>query len=422
MKLYKQLMVAGLVIAATSGCSQKELPVTDTTPAVVNKNEDGTLVPEDDAKLVLWIDNKGYAEAIVAGFNEIYPDVEVQIVEVMDTETTQKIELEGPAGNGADVFTLPHDQFAKSYNSGILLPLDEDIAQGLEQTIMPNALSIVQTDTGTYGVPIITEALAIFYNKDLVEEPATSFEEIFEFAETFNDPLNNQFAFAMNVANAYNAYAFLTPYGFELFGPDGTDVDNPGFDTDAFEQGLEFIAELNTILPVKSLDLAGEFIGEQFKAGKIAYVLDGPWQLETYKQAGLNLGVMTIPTIDGNVPTPFAGVKNVHVSAYTDYPNASMLLAQYMGSEEAANILYETVYKLPALADASVVDGLAEDELLSVFLEQFETAFPMPSVNRISYYWSIGEKAISLVFDGQVTPAEARAAAVTEWNSLVASE
>ncbi len=442
MKILKRLALASLVVTTSIvgvACGNKELPAetAPATPPAQTSNNDTVeletpsntvsvpeeLTPEEGAKLLFWIDNENYGNAIVEGFNKIYPDVEIEVVEVSDVDNVVKMELDGPAGYGADVFILAHDNFARALDSGILFPLYDEVAQNLEDVISQNALDTVTVGNEMYGVPVIVEAVSMFYNKNIVgENPATTFEEIFEFAETFNDPVTNQYAFATNISNAYYAYAFLTPYGFEIFGPDGTDADNPGFDSDAFERGLEVIQSFNTILPVKSLDLQEEFITEQFKADKIAYIVDGPWRIEGYMEAGTNFGIMKIPTIEGNTPTPFAGIKNAHVSMYTDYPDAAMLFAEYLGSIEGANILYNTVYKIPAIADASLVDGLADDEHLSKFLEQFQDAFPMPSINRMSYFWTVAEKAIGIVFDGQVTPAEARTSAVTEWNSLVASE
>ncbi|MDU4974153.1 MAG: maltose ABC transporter substrate-binding protein, partial [Hungatella hathewayi] len=141
-----------------------------------------------------------------------------------------------------------------------------------------------------------------------------------------------------------------------------------------------------------------------------------------FRNAGVNFGVMTMPTLNGRTPTPFAGLKVAHVSAYPDYPHAAMLLAEYMASEPGAIILYDTNYKTTALKDISAVPELLEDRDLSVFSRQFETAFPVPNIDRMDYYYSISEKALALVFDGQLEPAEAAKKAMEEWNSLVASE
>ena len=226
----------------------------------------------------------------------------------------------------------------------------------------------------------------------------------------------------MSTADAYAAFGFLSAFGFELFGEDGMDPDAPGFDTPAYVEGLTFMASLREILPVQSADLTGDFINELFKQGKAAYILGGPWNIKNFEESGVNFGVMTIPTIGGKTPIPFAGLKVAHVSAYTDYPNASMLLTEFMASAEGAKILYDTNYKATALADVSKIPGLSEDEYLSVFAAQFAQAFPVPNQERISYYYSIGQKSLSLVYDGQLSPEEAAVKAMEEWDSLVASE
>ena len=427
MKMIKKLSALSLVAAVAVGCvgcGKKEIPVdvSQPTDAATSVSEEGALQPEEGAQLLVWIDNDEYGKKLAEGFNKKYPDIKVTVEKKASIDAASKIELDGPAGTGGDVFMLPHDHVVGAIDSGIVLPIDKTIVDELEKTVMPNALKTVQYEGATYGVPVAVESVGIFYNKDLVEKPAKTFEEIFEFAKTFNDPANNKFAFGIDVANAYKCYSFLTPYGFELFGKDGTDVDNPGFDSQAFLDGLKFVKSLHEILPVQSRDLAGETVGDQFIQGNIAYMLEGPWKMEDLKKAGMNFGIMTIPTIDGKTPTPFAGVQNLHVSAYTKYPNASQLFVEFAGSQEGANILYQTVNKAPALKDINLVEGLAQDEVLSVFVDQFKNAFPMPSHPRTSYYWSIGEKVISLVFDGQVAAEEAQKTAVEEWKALLASE
>lgn len=410
-----------LVVAATSlltvGCI-KDVPVASETSQV----EEGKIVPEEGAELLLWTDKLEYGEAIVEGFNKLYPDVKITTEEVGFTDARKKMELDGPAGLGADVFMISHSRLNSAISSGMVAPITGDVEERLKEKLSDAAIRSASHEGVLYGAPVSTEAAAIFYNKDIVDTPVTSFEELFEFAKEYNDLSQNKFAFMMNVADSYSAYSFLSSYGFQLFGPEGADADNPGFDSEAFVKGLEFVSEIREILPVQSADLKGEFVNEQFKQGKVAYIYGGPWNIKDFEEAGLNFGIIKMPTIAGNTPTPFAGLKVAHVSAYTDYPNASMLLAEYMASEEGAKILYDTNYKATALKDISQVPELSEDPYLSVFTEAFADAFPVPNQERMDYYYSIAEKALTLVFDGQLSPQDAATKAVEEWNSLVASE
>lgn len=425
-KLCSLLLSATLISAAAlTGCG-KELPpeAAQTSGAEAEADSDtGEIVPEEGAKLLLWTDKQAYGEAIAKGFMEAYPGVTVTAEEVGFTDARTKMELDGPAGSGADVFMISHNRLGSAISSGMVLAFEGDVRDRLLDGLSDAAIKSASQDGKLYGAPVSVEANSFFYNKDIVgEEPAASFEEIIEFAKTYNDPAQNRFAFMMDAANGYSAYGFLTSYGYKLFGESGTDRDEPGFDSPEFEKGLTFFKELREILPVETQDLKGEFVNEQFKQGKTAYILGGPWNIVDFRNSGVNFGVMTMPTLNGMTPTPFAGLKVAHVSAYTDYPHAAMLLAEYMASAPGANILYDTNYKTTALKDIAVVPKLLEDKDLSVFSKQFESAFPVPNIDRMDYYYSISEKALALVFDGQLEPAEAAKKAMEEWNSLVASE
>lgn len=421
------LLLSTMVItaAALTGCS-KELPpeaVQDSGTESGSNENSGRITPEEGAELLLWTDKQAYGEAIARGFMEAYPGVTVTAEEVGFTDARTKMELDGPAGSGADVFMISHNRLGSAISSGMVMAFEGDVKERLLSELSEAAVKSASQDGELYGAPVSVEANSFFYNKDIVgDKPAATFEEILEFAKTYNDPAQNRFAFMMDAANGYSAYGFLTAFGYRLFGENGTDENRPGFDSPEFEKGLEFYQELKKILPVESQDLKGEFVNEQFKQGKTAYILGGPWNIVDFRNAGVNFGVMTMPTINGVTPTPFAGLKVAHVSAYTDYPHASMLLAEYMASAQGANILYDFNYKTTALKDISAVPKLLEDQDLSVFSRQFETAFPVPNIDRMDYYYSISEKALALVFDGQLEPAEAAKKAMEEWNSLVASE
>lgn len=42
---------------------------------------------------------------------------------------------------------------------------------------------------------------------------------------------------------------------------------------------------------------AGDFITEQFISKKAGVIIDGPWAASSFKDAGVNFGVMEIPTL-----------------------------------------------------------------------------------------------------------------------------
>ena len=434
------VLLTALMLLAMTGC-KREIPIEeeDTTSVaedtvsedtgannVATENEvtpEATvLIPEEGAKLVFWTGDTEFGKAVAQNFEEEY-GVPVTVEEV-GLGAIDKIALSGPAGTGADVFMSPHDSFQHGLASGLFLELDESIVSSLKERIYDVGMKTVTYEGKVYGVPVSLETTCLFYNKDLIEgEPAATVEEIIEKAPNFNDPDNNIFYFLATIGDGYKIYPMLSAYGFSLFGADGTDQENPGFDSDEFEKGLELVRSLHDIMPINSIDLGNvSFLKSQFMDGKVAYEFSGPWDITTFKESGVNFGVTVLPTFNGKQLTPFAGVQNAHVSAFTKYPIAAQLFIQYLVTDESAGIMYAKANKITTLRDVSQVKGLSEDVYIKPFIEQFANSYPMPSVPRISYYWSIAARTCQSVFDGQLTPAEGRIKAIEDWNTMLTTE
>jgi arabinogalactan oligomer / maltooligosaccharide transport system substrate-binding protein len=394
----------------------------DSTGAVAAVTEAAELIPEEGAKLTFWTGDTEFGEAVAKNFEAEY-GVPVTVEEV-GLGAIDKIALSGPAGTGADVFMCPNDAFQHGVTSGLYLPIDDSIAADLKERINEVGINTVTYENKLYGVPISLETSCLFYNKDLVgDQPATTLEEIMEKAKEYNDPDKNNFYFLVKVGDGYKIHPILSAYGFKLFGEDGTDDDNPGIDTDEFEKGLELVASMKEIMPMDSIDLGNvSFLQSLFTEGKVAYEISGPWDIKTFKESGVNFGVTVLPTYDGNALTPFAGVQNAHISAFTKYPIAAQLFARYLVTDESAGLMYEKANKITTLKDISKIEGLSEDESMQAFTKQFANSVPMPSASRISYYWTISAQTCQAVFDGQLTPKEGRAKAIEDWNTLLTTE
>lgn len=199
-------------------------------------------------------------------------------------EAAKRVELDGPYGEGPDVFLQAHDQVATDIEYGMLLPIDEKIVSEIAGDVTEKALKLMKVNDITYGLPISQESMIVYYNKDIVgEKPVSSFEELFEFARTYNDTANNRYAFLTNIGDAYTAYAMLSAYGFNLFGEEGDDIDHPGIDSEELKRGLGFIEKLKSIIPVSVEELKNDFARPRFMEGKVAYIYDGPWNFRSQR-------------------------------------------------------------------------------------------------------------------------------------------
>jgi len=426
MKRFMAIVMAGVMVVAITGCNKKSLEELNSSENQTSGTEIEVsfeeLKPEEGASLVFWATDKEFGEEMAKNFEAEY-GVPVQVEEV-GLGAIDKMTLDGPTGKGADVFMCQHDAFAQGIASGILRPIDNAVVEYLSGRVDEVGIKTVTNEDKIYGVPVSLETSCLFYNKDMVgDNPATTLEEIMEGADAVNDLDNNIFQILYTVGDGYKIYPILSSAGFQLFGENGTDEANPGFDTDEFEKGLELLSELHDVMPISSDDLGNvSFLSNQFCEGKVAYEISGPWDIEAFKESGVNFGVTTLPTYQGNELTPFAGVVNAHISAYTEYPIAAQLLAAYLVSDEAAIKLYEISGDITTVKSVAEIDEFKNDECVKAFTEQFANSYPMPSVKRISYYWTVSKAVAKAVFDQELTPAEGRKKAVDDWNALVESE
>ncbi|BBF43210.1 maltose/maltodextrin ABC transporter, substrate binding periplasmic protein MalE [Lachnospiraceae bacterium KM106-2] len=418
MKKMITIVLTVLMVLSLAGC-KRELPTTATKKQETKAKTIKDLKPEKGASLILWTKKKEYGEGLAKAFTAKY-NIPVKVEEV-GLETIKKISLDGPTGKGADVFQCAHDAFPQGVQAGLFRKLDQVVADNVRKNVSEVAVKTCSKGNDLYGVPVSMECMCLFYNKDLVgDKPATTLEQIMEEAKTFNNKDKNQFELLWKPGDGYQASPILSVGGFQLFGKDGTDEKNPGFDTDEFEKGLELLSRLHESIPISSTDLSnGSFFKKQLADGKTPYIVDGPWDINELKQKKVNFGVAMLPTYEGKQMTSFAGVQNMHISAYTKYPIASELLISFAGSEEGAKILNDTTKEIPTLKDVSKVNGLNEDDNVQNVIKQFNNSIPMPSVKNISVYWDVAESVGKAVFDGKITPAEGRKKAMKDWKAAI---
>jgi arabinogalactan oligomer / maltooligosaccharide transport system substrate-binding protein len=394
MKKFTILMLALTIIFVMTACSKAKDTAVDTSAApeasTVASAEAAMdkIKPEAGAKLLVWdaTDSRPYHEAVIKEFTAKY-GVEVTFEEIAPADQPGKFTTDGPAGVAADVAVIPHDNLGRMVSAGLLLPNDVYA----EETKNDNADASIQGATFNnvlYGYPKSVETYALVYNKDLVKTVPKTFEEVVEFAKTYNDPAKNKFAFMMEIGNFYFNYAFLATEGGYVFGKEGTDKTDVGLNNEGAIKGAAFFQNLQkTILPMKSADVTYDIKKGLFTSGKLAMDLNGPWTILDYKTAGINFGVAPIPTIGGKPAVSFAGIKILAVNAFTKYPNAAKLYAHFATSQASEMTNFKLTGALPSNKAVAEDPSIKTDEITNGFLEQLKNAQAMPSIPEMGNIW-----------------------------------
>jgi arabinogalactan oligomer/maltooligosaccharide transport system substrate-binding protein len=338
---------------------------------------------------------KEYIMWAAGEYKKAHPNINIVYEPVASTDARAKIELDGPAGVGADVFVAPHDHIGALVNGGHVLP--NTTAGYLDPYI--SAAKTASTYKGkVYGYPLGIESIALFYNKKLVKTPPKTWDDVIAFSKTYNDKSQNKYALVWPVGDGYYQYMFMSSFGAQLFGPNGDDRHQHNINSAAAVKGLTYFQNLRKqILDVPAADMTGDFCNSSFTEGKAAMIITGPWKISDFTKSGIDFGITTLPEFPGqNKPaTSFSGVRLAFVSAYTNYPAEAADFAAFISSKACLEKRFSITKQIPPRNDITI-----SDQNSMGILNQTKYAIPMPTIPQMGTYWSAMGAAYSGIWDG----------------------
>lgn len=353
----------------------------------------------EDGKLVIWVGSNRDEAALAAAAAPFTADLGVEVVvEVVDPDLPQKYQQAAATGDGPDIVMFAHDRFGEWADGGLIAPVDPtaDWLAG----VLPSALEAVQFGGKTWGYPVAVEAVTLLYNKDLIATPPAAFEDIAGLTVEGQKILwdyNNTY-FTMPMLMAGGGYAFQKVDGVY-------DGKTTGVNTEGAIAGAEVLKALfdSEVMP-QGVDYG--VMDGAMAGGEVAMVLNGPWSWAGYRDAGINLGVAPIPTVNGQVSPPFLGVQAFGINAAS--PNADLaaeLIENYLATDEGLAV-WNAGGVLGALADVSAAEAQG-NELVSDMLAVAANGIPMPSNPEMGAFWAAMGPALTNITTGAATPADA---------------
>ena len=109
-------------------------------------------------------------ELIIARFEDMHPDVEIELVWVPYTEYNEKLKASIVAGDYPEIPEIhPGSPMYSLYQAGELRSLSEDLKTGFPD-YFPSALADLTFDGEVYSIPLDVNNLTIFYNKTIFNE------------------------------------------------------------------------------------------------------------------------------------------------------------------------------------------------------------------------------------------------------------
>ena len=364
-------------------------------------------------EITLYVEDqyKAYAETVAKAYKE-QSGTTVNIKSGDQMGGLDKLSLDNQSGQAPDVMMAPYDRVGSLGTDGQLSEVK--LSDGAKTDDKTKSL-VTAADGKVYGAPAVIESLVMYYNKDLVKEAPKTFADLENLAKdskyAFAGEDGKTSAFLADWTNFYFAYGLLAGNGGYVFGQNGKDAKDIGLANDGSIAGINYAKSWYEKWPKGMQDgtAAGNLIQTQFQEGKTAAIIDGPWKAQAFKDAKVNYGVATIPTLpNGKDYAAFGGGKAWIIPSSTKNLEAAQKFVDFLVSTEQQKAFYDKTNEIPANTEARSYAEGKNDELTTAVIKQFKNAQPMPNISQMSAVW---EPAANMLFDSVSGKKDAKTAA-----------
>jgi multiple sugar transport system substrate-binding protein len=312
----------------------------------------------------LWVMNNGPkpvqdTERIVAPF-EKQTGVDVKVELVGWDVQLDRIRNAAVSGEGPDVTQAGTTQVPFFAALGGFENLGDRVNQiGGQSAYAPGIWKTTQVvgKDGVWGVPWFTEARTIYYRKDALKkagvDPATAFVSLASLKATLEKlkavkEINGQpiAPFGGPGKKAFDLVHNLMPWVWDNGGAElSDDTKKSTIDSPQAVQGVKFATDLVSegLWDKSMLERDGQQVEDQFKGGRLAVWIGGPWVMAASKRADddtwsaaarKNVGVAPMPSGSGGKGYTFIGGSNLMMLKSSQHKDAAWALIKYLSQDE----------------------------------------------------------------------------------------
>lgn len=306
--------------------------------------------------------------AAIAEFEKANPDIKVKRTTFAFADLSKSI-LQGSVGGQvpdvAVVDVVDNQNFA---SLGMLKDLSND---GINKSdFFEGPWSSVVYEGKTYGIPLNSNNLALYYNKQMLKdagvEVPTDWASLKDVAKKTTK--GDVKGIAISAVKSESATFQILPFVWQT-GGDLKDYATSGATALAYLRGLIDDGSMSEAVS----NYTQEDARTQFITGKSAMMINGPWELATLtKDAQFDWDVAPLPK-DKRAATSMGG-ENVVVMNGAKQSDAAVKLAKFLTSAEGAKIYCDGSGQLSSRPDLQGKLKLSNDAKLKVFESQLADA------------------------------------------------
>jgi len=350
------------------------------------------------ARILVWhswtSEEAEVLEEALLDFQEIHPEVGIISASIPPGDLLSQFRQSAANGLGPDLLLGSSEWIQELAKAGLIRPLDEEDVG--DHSLESGLLSTTIYQNIAYGIPLSLGPQALYYNKTLVDQPATTLDEFLKQAAE-----GNEVAFVPRFVEAY--------WGIQAFG-DGL-FDRRGNFTLAgsgFTEWLEWLSAAQNE-PGVILNVDGDALLELFVQGSVVYTIAGPGEQTILKDkmGDHAFGVTPLPAGPAGPAGPLLPAESLLLYTFSsnDQARVATTLAQFLANQQQSIRFMRDLDHVPANPRVSVDPRIYET--VSGFAKQAETAVILPSELDRNQLYATGDRAYASVLSGLLTPEEA---------------
>ncbi|MFF5011705.1 extracellular solute-binding protein [Streptomyces sp. NPDC001165] len=335
-------------------------------------------------------------KALVKQFEAANKNIKVKYVNVPFDQAQNKFDTAAGSKGAPDVLRAEVGWTPAFAKKSYLLPLDGTDALADQAKFQPNLIKQAQYEGKTYGVPFVTDTLALVYNKALFKKAGIT-EAPTTWAELKSDAAKVKAKTGVDgywgSTQAYYAQSFLYGEGTDTVDATAKKITvNSAAAKKAYGTWLSLFSGKGLHKADTTAD-AYAHIQDAFVNGKVAAIVQGPWEITNFYKGKAftdksNLGIATVPAgSSGKAGAPTGG-HNLAVYAGSDkaHQAAALKLVQFMTSAKSQETIALKNSTLPTRSDAYTAQVKA-DPGIAGYQGVLAAAQPRPALPEYSSLW-----------------------------------
>ncbi len=332
---------------------------------------------------------------VMDAFQDMYPGIRFEVTNFPPADLRRRYETAVYNGGGPGLLLAPAEWGPAYYESGLVRDLSPYASAEFISGINPAALGTGLYKGALISLPVSQQGVVLYRNRQLIPAESATFDQLIAAARGATR--------AGNLGAYFDRGAFFSAGSLSGLGGAVMDANQyPAFDSPAGLAWLDLMA---------AFDVAGA-VGmntnrdlELFSKGRIGYIIEGTWQIDSLVQAlgEENLAIDPWPEYGTGHLSGFVRADSVYLNPNTR-PNdasAAMLFMGYLLTPDVQQVFAE-IGMIPVALDANP---------RPLFVAQAATALargtaypPVANPRLLTAYWEGLELAIREVFTRRIDP------------------